>query len=174
MSNPTVREGEKATNIRYRMMDLAARMDGVISLGRGDPDLHTPPEILDALEARAGHGVGSNPPQGLGELRRAIAHRYAEEQMLDLVGQFSVLPAGSIVKKDQFAVSGKAAPFFIATYEANNSQQQQVEFGHTQLGLENPPYLLLVSYAAPREIYQSQLCVFQHMMDTFNLRAPPQ
>ncbi len=97
-----------------------------------------------------------------------------KEQMLDLVGQFSLLPAGSVVKKDQFEIAGKVAPFFIATYQANNSKQQQVEFGHTQLGLENPPYLLLVSYAAPRDIYQRELGVFQHMMDTFELRAPSQ
>jgi aspartate/methionine/tyrosine aminotransferase len=42
-----VESGEKATSLRYKMMDLAKTKKDVISLGRGDPDLHTQKEIID-------------------------------------------------------------------------------------------------------------------------------
>ncbi len=91
MSNVTSREGEKATSIRYRMMEQAARMDDVISLGRGDPDLHTPPAIIEAALDRATHPMRSDPVRGLSELRRAITHRYAEERWVDLDPERCVL-----------------------------------------------------------------------------------
>lgn len=72
MSKPTARAGEQAarageqaTSIRYRMMDLAAQMHGVISLGRGDPDLDTPQEILDLIPPRAEYSAPRSPVQGL-------------------------------------------------------------------------------------------------------------
>ncbi len=93
-------------------------------------------------------------------------------QMLDLVGQISQAPQAEIVKKNQTEVAGQVAPFFIATYQAVNKMKQTVEFGHTQLGLLHEPYFLLVSYAAPRKIYQEQIDIFQHMADTFELSTP--
>jgi aminotransferase len=84
MSNQTARAGERATSIRYRMMELASQMEDVISLGRGDPDLDTPQEILDLVPPRAEYSAPRSPVQGLPELRRAVTHRYAEEQLLDL------------------------------------------------------------------------------------------
>jgi aminotransferase len=84
MSNPVVQRGLEATNIRYRMLELAAGMGDVISLGRGDPDMDTPRVILERTLDRARHPVRTNPIRGLGELRRAITHRYAEDRLLDL------------------------------------------------------------------------------------------
>ena len=83
MSNQTIQQGVRATNIRYRMLDLAAGMDDVISLGRGDPDLHTPAVILKRALERARHPVPSHPIRGLPELRRAITHRYAQDRGFD-------------------------------------------------------------------------------------------
>jgi len=90
-------------------------------------------------------------------------------QMLDLVDQISNISQAEIVKKNQTEVAGQVAPFFLATYQAANKMKQTVEFGHTQLGLLHEPYFLLVSYAAPRKIYQEQIDIFQHMADTFEL-----
>ncbi len=95
-------------------------------------------------------------------------------QMLDLISQISQVPEAEIVKKSQIEVAGQAAPFFIATYQAQKRRKQVGEFGHTQLALLHEPYFILVSYAAPREIYQEQIEIFQHMADTFELSAPEQ
>ncbi len=106
----SVREGEAATSLRYRMMALARERENVISLGRGDPDLHTRPAIVEdglarfaratddarrgrrsaagaADSARAGGGGMSawdGPVRGLARLREGIARRYADEKGVDV------------------------------------------------------------------------------------------
>jgi hypothetical protein len=37
MTSDTVKRGEAATSLRYKMMELASSRDDLISLGRGDP-----------------------------------------------------------------------------------------------------------------------------------------
>jgi aminotransferase len=74
------REGkatESGTQLRYRMMELAAKMDDIIALGRGDPDLDTPQHIVEAAKAaiRRGATLEVAPPEGLLELRQAIAEK---------------------------------------------------------------------------------------------------
>ena len=99
----SVRKGERATSLRYRMMALARTRENVISLGRGDPDLDTPPPIIEgglARFAEHGHAPGSagdpghvadpgrapgpaptpDPVRGLLSLREGIARRYAAER----------------------------------------------------------------------------------------------
>lgn len=95
-----------------------------------------------------------------------------KDQMLSLLTQFSGMAGAKIATKSEIQVAGQAAPFFLVTYPAENTQKQRVTFGHTQLGVNHLPYLLLVSYSAPREIYQQNVSTFQHMMDTLKL-APP-
>jgi len=95
-----------------------------------------------------------------------------KEQMLALVDQFAQIQGASVAKKDVIAAAGQNAPFFIVTYPAENGQGRKVEFGHTQMGIEHAPYILLVSYSAPRDIYQNNLGVFQHMVDSFTLSTP--
>lgn len=53
----------------------------IINLGRGNPDLPTPPHIVEALRRAAGEPeLQRYPPvHGTGEVRRAIAHRYRED-----------------------------------------------------------------------------------------------
>ena len=103
----SLRKGEAATSLRYRMMALARERENVISLGRGDPDLHTRPEIVeDGLARFAGAmsggerratapGPGSvggarmagsdeGPVRGLLPLREGIARRYAREKGVDV------------------------------------------------------------------------------------------
>ncbi len=95
-----------------------------------------------------------------------------EDEMLNQSTMLSHREGAKIVKKSQLQVAGKQAPFFLATYPVNNQQGELVAWGHTQLGLKNGPVILLISYAAPREIYQSKVDLFQHMMDSFLLSTP--
>ena len=57
-----------------RMLEIAAGLDDVIALGRGDPDFHTPPHIVAAahraLDENQHHYTH---PAGLPVLRGAIA-----------------------------------------------------------------------------------------------------
>lgn len=87
----SLRKGEAATSLRYRMMALARERENVISLGRGDPDLHTRPAIIEDGLARfreaagAGMAIGDGGPvHGLLPLREGIARRYAREKGVDV------------------------------------------------------------------------------------------
>jgi aspartate/methionine/tyrosine aminotransferase len=62
------------------MMELAASMDDVISLGRGDPDLDTPPAIWEGALERMKQLPRSVPVRGLAGLRHALARRYKAEK----------------------------------------------------------------------------------------------
>ena len=89
-----LRKGERGTSLRYRMMALARTREDVISLGRGDPDIHTSAAIIEAglerfaalgspgLRASGDHGAG--PVRGLASLREGIARRYAREKGVDV------------------------------------------------------------------------------------------
>jgi aminotransferase len=84
-----VRSGEKATSIRYSLMDLARTRGDVISLGRGDPDLDTPAPIIDgALDLFARPEYQSLAEEerlrGLGQLRRGIADRMRVERGVEV------------------------------------------------------------------------------------------
>ena len=68
---------------RFTLVELAATLDGVISLGRGDPDLDTPPSIIDEACRRMATPPESIDAAGLPELRAAIAKRYRDEKGLD-------------------------------------------------------------------------------------------
>lgn len=95
-----------------------------------------------------------------------------KDQMLALLNQYSRMSGAKVESKSQIQAAGQLAPFFLVTYASENSMKQQVIFGHTQLGLDHPPYLLLISYSAPREIYQQNVAVFQRMIDTLKLSPP--
>lgn len=75
--NPVVR-ALPPSGIR-RFFDLAAEMEGVISLGVGEPDFVTPWHIRDACIESLHRGYTSyTPNHGLLELRQAIADHLAE------------------------------------------------------------------------------------------------
>ena len=65
-----------ATDDRRKMLALAATVDDVINLGRGDPDLETPGYIMEAakegLDKQMTHYTAW---AGLPELRRAVAKK---------------------------------------------------------------------------------------------------
>ena len=91
MNDRTARQGEQATSLRYRLMELAASRDDVISLGRGDPDLATPAGIWEAALRKLERPPRSTPVRGSEELRAAIARRYAEENGLSLDPEREIL-----------------------------------------------------------------------------------
>ena len=62
------------SSFRTRMLELAAGLDDIIALGRGDPDFETPPAIVAAgADALISGYTHYTPPPGLQELREAIA-----------------------------------------------------------------------------------------------------
>lgn len=97
-----------------------------------------------------------------------------KDQMVALLQQFSQMPGAKIESKSQIQTAGGVAPFFLVTYPAENTKKEKVRFGHTQLGLDHPPYLFLISYSAPRDIYQQNVATFQHMIDSLKLTPPAQ
>ncbi|SNY35630.1 aminotransferase [Pseudooceanicola antarcticus] len=80
---------------RTRMLGIAAQMDDVIALGRGDPDFHTPAHIVEAakaaLDANQHHYTG---PTGLPELRQAISENLTNEYDLDYTPDEIMVTAG--------------------------------------------------------------------------------
>ena len=83
MKNRVVSSGEKATSLRYNLMELAAEKSDVISLGRGDPDLDTPAEIIEGTWRRMQTTPSSIPVRGLLELRHSVANHYQITKGLD-------------------------------------------------------------------------------------------
>ena len=83
--------GEKATALRYGLMELAARRDDVISLGRGDPDIVTPAEIIDGAAHRMSNPVSAVPIRGLLELRQRLAQRYRLEKGMEVDPERQIL-----------------------------------------------------------------------------------
>ena len=86
---------ESGTELRYRMMEMAASLDGVIPLGRGDPDLDTPAHIVQAAKDAIRRGAAQEmpPPEGLFELRQAIAAKLLRDNDIKVDPHDEVLVA---------------------------------------------------------------------------------
>ncbi|MBI1296472.1 aminotransferase class I/II-fold pyridoxal phosphate-dependent enzyme [bacterium] len=66
-----------------RMVRMASSVPDLISLGRGDPDVPTPPHIVEAaLRVIQSQRVNYTAPVGMPELREAIAHKLKVENGL--------------------------------------------------------------------------------------------
>lgn len=66
---------------KQALIEIAASLSDVISLGRGDPDLRTPEVIVQAgVQALKEGATGYTKWAGLPELRLAIAERYSTER----------------------------------------------------------------------------------------------
>lgn len=81
-------ESEKVSKIRpsgiRKIFDLAQVLDGVISLGLGDPDFQTPDYIKEAMMEALKEGYTSYSPNlGYPELREKIVQKYHDEYKLD-------------------------------------------------------------------------------------------
>jgi len=81
---------------RTRMLKIAAGLNDVIALGRGDPDFHTPAHIVEAAKAALDnnqhHYTG---PTGIAPLREAIAADLAAQYGLDYGPDEIVVTAGA-------------------------------------------------------------------------------
>jgi len=87
---------EKDVSFRTRMVEIAAGLDDVIAMGRGDPDFHTPAHIVAAakraIDANEHHYTH---PAGLPELREAIAEKLRRENGLDYAASEVVVTSGA-------------------------------------------------------------------------------
>lgn len=69
---------------RRVMIEKARTIKGIISLGRGDPDLKTPVHIIEAAKRALDEGyTGYSPWPGYPELREAIAKKLREENGIE-------------------------------------------------------------------------------------------
>lgn len=86
---------EEDGSFRTKMLGIAAGIDDVIAMGRGDPDFHTPQHIVDAakkaIDENQHHYTG---PTGLPALREAIAGDLKARYGLDYTADEVVVTAG--------------------------------------------------------------------------------
>ena len=100
LANPNIPEAVRAvaadgTQLRYTLMELAAQMDDIIGLGRGDPDLPTPPHIVEAANrAMREQQTGLTPVKGLPQLRSAIAEHMRDHNGLPVGADNVMLTTG--------------------------------------------------------------------------------
>lgn len=83
--------GERATQARHNLMQMAASMSGVIHLGAGDPDLPTPSEIIREAIRLMKDRRGALSARGLDGLRIALSERYGKEKALSYDPEREVL-----------------------------------------------------------------------------------
>ena len=100
LANPNIPEAVRAvaadgTQLRYTLMEMAAQMDDIITLGRGDPDLPTPPHIVEAANrAMREQQTGLTPVKGLPQLRNAIAEHMRAENGLPVGAENVMMTTG--------------------------------------------------------------------------------
>ena len=79
-------------SIRTRMLEIAATLPDMIAMGRGDPDLATPPHIIEAAKKALDNGTTHyTAVRGTSELRRAIAVKLKRDNNLDYDPETEVL-----------------------------------------------------------------------------------
>lgn len=86
---------EEDVSFRTKMLEIAAGLDDVIAMGRGDPDFHTPPHIMQAAKRaidRSEHHYTH--PAGLPALREAIADTLARDNNLAYTPDEVIVTAG--------------------------------------------------------------------------------
>ena len=86
----------KEQSVRTRMLDVAAGLEDVIALGRGDPDFDTPAHIVEAgRKALADGATHYTHPAGLPALREAISAVLRDECGADYGTDEIVVSAGA-------------------------------------------------------------------------------
>ena len=100
MENPNIPQEVRAvaadgTQLRYALMEMAREMHDVITLGRGDPDLPTPPHIVEAAKRAMRAGLtGATDVRGMSRLRHAIAEHMGEVNGLALNSENVMVTTG--------------------------------------------------------------------------------
>jgi hypothetical protein len=86
---------DEDVSIRTKMLEAAAKLDDVIAMGRGDPDLHTPAHIVEAakraIDANEHHYTH---PTGMPRCARRSPRTLAREYGLDYTLDEVVVTAG--------------------------------------------------------------------------------
>lgn len=86
---------EEDVSYRTRMLEIAAKLEDVIAMGRGDPDFRTPAHIAEAAQrAIADDRTHYTHPSGILELRTAVAKMLAREYALDYSSEEILITAG--------------------------------------------------------------------------------
>lgn len=85
------------TALRYELVAEAAKLPDVIRLAVGDPDLPTPPHIIDAAKRAIDTGLASvqSAPAGLPELRSAVADKLQRENKVPVTADGVVITTGA-------------------------------------------------------------------------------
>jgi aminotransferase len=99
-ANPKIPEAVRAvaadgTQLRYALMEMAKQMEDIMALGRGDPDLPTPPHIVEAANRAMRDGrTGETPVKGMLQLRQAIADHMREVNGLPIDAENVMVTTG--------------------------------------------------------------------------------
>ena len=122
----SVRAGEKSEMVR--LLDLAACRPDVIRLGRGEPDIPTPPHIVAAAHRALDEGKTLyTHPAGIPELRAALAHKFEVDNHLSYDPETEIIVTAGV--QEALAVTLRtllnpgdevliAAPYY-SPYEVN-------------------------------------------------------
>lgn len=132
-------------SVRTRMLNIASGLNDVIAMGRGDPDLPTPPHIVAAAQQALADGATHyTHPMGMPNLREAIGQSLATYDGLDYgvdeivvttgaqeavfaamlacvnPGDEVIVPAPGYTSYDQAIELAGGIPVPVATYEADD------------------------------------------------------
>jgi aminotransferase len=81
-----------AVGIRTHLLEIASKLKDVVAMGRGDPDLATPPHIVEAAKTALDNGATHyTPVRGSTDLRRAIAAKLKRDNGLDYDPETEIL-----------------------------------------------------------------------------------
>lgn len=79
-------------SVRTRLLEVAAKLNDVVLMGRGDPDLATPQHIIDAGKKALDNGATHyTHVRGTIDLRRAIANKLKRDNNLDYDPETEIL-----------------------------------------------------------------------------------
>lgn len=95
--------------------------------------------------------------------RGSSAVDQAEQALASIQGA----PDARIVGKEMLDIAAQEAPYFVATYTANDSKRSPKTFGHTQIIMDHGDYFYWLSYSGPIDIYEKHTTVFEHIAQTF-------
>ena len=83
------------TKLRYALMELSNQIPDAIALGRGDPDLATPRNIIEAVErAIRDQKTAPTPVAGMPALREAVAEKLRRENGLPVMTENVIITSG--------------------------------------------------------------------------------
>jgi aspartate/methionine/tyrosine aminotransferase len=87
---------EEDVSYRTRMLEIAAKLQDVIAMGRGDPDFPTPAHIVEAAKRAIDNDqTHYTHPAGMPQLREAIAATLRNENKLDYSAEEIIVTAGT-------------------------------------------------------------------------------